>query len=295
MRYYITLHFLCFTIFHFIQWLLRAWLFSSCLKPSILPGKGCSCFDVPFVIAREIRKIWEIFGWVFWLDPLVGVRWAGSSACKSEGWGRLSEKARGNWSFWLDCKKGLHWMKGKGSRWAGDDSVVMGASSPGFDLVVQGNLVPYIKGNSSCSLKPSQINFKCRFPKRKESAETRRTTPADTDCSSILPGKAAFDRNGADKAGRCRREWAHVWNHRSVGLSAWGSRPSASHSCHWKILVLLPLTPAMIFLLLFYHVLSEFLSTSVLLEAISFKCPGALPLAAFKNCNILYGTNLSPQ
>lgn len=51
----------------------------------------------------------------------------------------------------------------------------------------------------------------------------------------------------------------------------------------------------MIFLLLFYRVLSEFLSNSVLLEAISSQCPGALPLAAFGAPSALYGTNLSPQ
>lgn len=56
-----------------------------------------------------------------------------------------------------------------------------------------------------------------------------------------------------------------------------------------------PQPPTMIFLLLFYHVLPECLSTSVLLDAISSKCPGALPLAAIGDHSVLYGTNLSAQ
>lgn len=56
-----------------------------------------------------------------------------------------------------------------------------------------------------------------------------------------------------------------------------------------------PNPPTTIFFLLFYHVLSEFLSTSVLVEAISSQCPGALPLAAFGDCSVSYGTNLLPQ
>lgn len=63
-----------------------------------------------------------------------------------------------------------------------------------------------------------------------------------------------------------------------------------------EVLVLLSLTPpTTIFFLLFYRVLSEFLSTSVLVEAISSQCPGALPLAAFGDCSVSYGTNLLPQ
>lgn len=63
-----------------------------------------------------------------------------------------------------------------------------------------------------------------------------------------------------------------------------------------EVLVLLPLNPL-------HHdlppallpMLSECLSTFVLLEAISSKCPGALPLAAIGDHSVLYGTNFSAE
>lgn len=45
---------------------------------------------------------------------------------------------------------------------------------------------------------------------RNKQASARWEAEADTDSSSILLGEAAFDRNDTDKAGRCRRERAHV-------------------------------------------------------------------------------------
>lgn len=46
------------------------------------------------------------------------------------------------------------------------------------------------------------------IPKEKGISRNKHNNPrweadADTDSSSILLGKAAFDRNDADKAGRC--------------------------------------------------------------------------------------------